>query len=116
MKLLYKDQLKKIKNNLFNFISLSLLVIVISLTFTAAKQSITRLDANYETYLEEQNVETFQFNMASIDINFLSGSETIYLCKELDIEFECYYNISIGTKAAYNELNHLINSTIDENP
>lgn len=118
MRLLYKDQLKKIKFNLFNFISLSLLVILISLTFTASKQSINRLEGNYYDYLEEQQVEHFQFNMASVDIRVLTGTQTVYLCQEFDREFEfdCYYYLSVGTPAAYNLLNHLVNSKIDANP
>jgi len=91
-------------------------VILISLTFTATKQSINRLEDNYYDYLEEQQIEHFQFNLASIDINHLGATAIYYLCDELGINFECYYNLSIGTKASYSTLNHLINAKIDEQP
>ena len=116
MKLLYKDQLRKIKFNLFNFISLSLLVMIISLTFTATKSSISRLEENYEPYLEEQLVEDFQFGMSQIDISYLGGTALWYLCGELDLEYECAYNISVGTPAAYNNLSHAINQEIEVHP
>ena len=121
MKLLFKDQLKKIKFNLFNFISLSVLVILISLTFTAAKTSIYRLEENYQPYLENQQVEHFYFSMSSVDVEYIveqSGTTAVNLCFELgdDIAFQCLYHMSIGTPQSYNYLNNLINQEIDDHP
>jgi len=117
MRLLYKDQLKKIKGNLFNFISLSLLVIIISLTFTAVKSSIKRLDENYDSYLSEQNIEDFYFSMGLVDVNYLGGTAIVQLCEELDIIPECTYALSYPEDSvATNNLNFLINERIDERP
>lgn len=116
MKLLYKDQLRKIKLNLFNFISLSLLVIIISLTYTAVQSSIRRLDENYDSYLTEQNIEDFYFNMGEIDIRYLGGTATVSLCRELDLMEECGIAISLNDPIVYNNLNILINDQIQENP
>ncbi len=116
MKLLFKDQLQKIKNNWVQFISLSLLVIVISLTFTAVKSSIARLETNYEPYLEEYNVEDFFFSIDQIDVNYLSGTAFTELCTKMTILPECGIAVSIDTPASMNELNVLINQRIKESP
>lgn len=118
MRLLLKDQIKKIKHNLLNFISLSILVMLISFTFTASKTSILRLEENYIPYLEEQQVQHFQFDMSSVDISYLTGTQTIVLCKELGpaIEYQCYYYLSVGTPGAIYLLNHEINKEIDNHP
>ena len=116
MKNLYKDQIRKIRNNLFNFISLSILVIVISLTFTSIKTSVDRLELNYQPYLDEQNVEDFHFTLSSVDIDLLGGTGLWYLCEELELDFECAYYISIGTDAAMTNLNHIVNERIEERP
>jgi len=117
MRLLFKDQYKKIKGNLFNFISLSLLVIIISLSFTAVKSSIKRLEDNYDSYLSEQNIEDFYFSMGLVDINYLGGTAIIQLCEELEIIPECTYALSYPEDSiATNNLNFLINERIDERP
>ena len=117
MKLLFKDQFRKIKLHYFNFISLSLLVIIISMTFTGVKTSIRRLDENYDTYLETQQLEDFYFNMGNIDVNYLGGTALIQLCTDLDILYECGYALSFENDPTYiNNLNILINEKIKENP
>ncbi len=117
MRLLYKDQFKKIKGNMFNFISLSLLVIIISLTFTAVKSSVRRLEENYDSYLSEQNIEDFYFSMGLVDVNYLGGTAIIQLCEELDIVLECSYALAYPEDSiATNNLNFLINERIDERP
>lgn len=116
MKLLYKDQIQKIKQNLFQFISLSLIVMIISLTFTAVTASTNRLDKNYEPYLEQQEIEDFFFSIDLIDVEYLSGSTFTELCRALDLLLECGYAVSYDTPESYNELNILVNKTINENP
>lgn len=117
MKLLLKDQFRKIKLHKFNFISLSLLVIIISMTFTAVKTSIRRLDENYESYLETQQLEDFYFNMGNLDVNYLGGNALVQLCTELDILYECGYALSFDNDPTHiNNLNILINQKIIEKP
>ncbi len=117
MKLLYIDQLRKIKNNLFYFISLSLLVLIVSLTFTTVKSSVKRLEENYDTYLTTQNVEDFYFSMGEVDVNYLSGSDTIKLCIDLGIGTECGLALSASNNPlAINNLNIIINNKIQDNP
>ncbi len=117
MRLLYKDQLRKIKQNKFNFISLSLLVIIISLSFTAVKSSVKRLDENYDSYLEEQQLEDFYFSMGKVDINYLGGTATIKLCRELDLELECALALADpDNHIGINNLNVLLNEKIEERP
>lgn len=116
MRYLYLDQFRKIKFNKLNFISLSLLVIVISLTFTMIKTSIIRLEENYEPYLESQNVEDFQFGISNFDIELLTATELMYVCEELDVFNECLYYISYGTEGAYAQLNNILNQKMEEHP
>ena len=117
MKLLYIDQLRKIKSNLFYFISLSLLVLIVSLTFTTVKSSVKRLEENYDTYLTTQNVEDFYFSMGEVDVNYLSGSDTIKLCIDLGIGTECGLALSASNNPlAINNLNIIINNKIQDNP
>ena len=114
MKLLYKDQIRKIKSNLFYFISLSLLVLIVSLTITTVKSSIKRLKENYDTYLTTQNVEDFYFSMGEVDVNYLSGSDTIDLCFELGIGLECGLALSDSDNPlAINNLNIIINVVLN---
>ncbi len=117
MKLLYQDQLRKIKLNLFNFISLSLLVIIISLSYTAVKSSVNRLEENYDTYLKEQQLEDFYFSMGKIDVNYLSGTATVKLCRELDLQLQCALALANPDDAVgINNLNVLLNEKIEERP
>ena len=118
MKLLYKDQLRKIKANLFNFISLCLLVIIITLTFTAVKSSVRRLESNYDDYLQTQQVEDFYFNMGKVDINYISGNTVIELCTTLGIKNECIINLSLSANdpSYLNEINFLINDKLQDQP
>ena len=117
MKLLYKDQLRKIKYNIFYFVSLSLLVLIVSLTFTTVKSSVRRLEENYDSYLETQNVEDFYFSMGEVDVNFLGGTAIIELCFELNITTECGTALSNpDDPIAQNNLNYIINNKISERP
>ena len=117
MKLLYKDQLRKIKLNKFNFISLSLLVIIISMTFTAVKSSVRRLEENYDDYLISQNLEDFYFSMGKVDVNYLGGTATIKLCEELNLELECALALANpDDHIGINNLNVLLNEKIEERP
>lgn len=117
MNLLYKDQLRKIKMNLFNFISLCLLVIIITLTFTAVKSSVRRLDANYDEYLQEQQIEDFYFNMGEVDVNYLGGTAIVKLCNELDLMYQCGVAFAHPNDPIYtNNLNIIINKGIEEHP
>ncbi len=117
MKQIHKDQFRKIRANRVNFLSLSLLVVIIAMTFTAVKASVRRLDAKYDSYLESQQLEDFYFAMGNIDLNYLGGSATIELCEELDILFECYYAFSFPNDPSYmNNLNIQINQKIKEEP
>lgn len=116
MKLLLKDQFRKIRSNWFNFISLSLLLIVISMTFTAVTSSVRRLEENYQPYLERQQLEDFYFNMGEVDVNVLSGRALWELCQGLDLQYECGVAISLDTQLAYNNLNITINDEIKDNP
>ena len=118
MKLLYKDQLRKIKKNLFNFISLCLLVVIITLTYTSVKSSIRRLESNYDDYLQTQQVEDFYFNMGEVDVNYISGNTVLELCNELEIYNDCLIKLSLSASnpAYLNELNFLLNEKIQENP
>ncbi len=116
MKLLLKDQLRKLNQNKFQFISLSLLVIVISLTFVMVKTSTDRLENNYDTYIESQNTEDFYFSITNIDVNYLSGTAFVELCVAMDIFDECGLAISLDTPEQYNSLNVLINQRIKEDP
>jgi putative ABC transport system permease protein len=117
MRLLYIDQLRKIRKNLFNFISLCLLVIIITLTFTAVKSSIRRLEANYDEYLQEQQVEDFYFNMGEVDVNYLGGTAIVELCSELDLMYECGLAFAHPDDPIYiNNLNIIINEGIKEKP
>ncbi len=117
MKLLYKDQLRKIKTNLFNFISLCLLVLIISMTFTAVKSSVRRLEANYDNYLAEQQIEDFYFNMGEVDVNYLGGTAIVELCTELDILYDCGVAFAHPDDPVYiNNLNIIINERIEERP
>ncbi len=117
MRLLYIDQLRKIRKNLFNFISLSILVIIIALTFTAVKSSIRRLDKNYDSYLQTQQIEDFYFNMGEVDVNFLGATAIMNLCTELDVEYDCYFAFAHPDDPIYiNNLNIIINQGINEHP
>ena len=117
MKLLYKDQLRKIRKNLFNFVSLSLLVIIISMTFTAVKSSVRRLEENYDSYLETQKIEDFYFNMGEVDVQYLGGSAILELCNELDLLLECGTAFGHPDDPVYiNNLNVIINDGIKEQP
>jgi putative ABC transport system permease protein len=87
------------------------------MTFTAVKSSLRRLDENYESYLEAQQLEDFYFSMGNLDINYLTGSTIIDLCEELDITFQCYYNLSFPNDPTYiNNLNVIINQELKEHP
>jgi hypothetical protein len=116
LKYLLLDQLRKIRSHWINFISLSLLVVAITLTFTAVKTSIRRLDENYDTYLVEQQLEDFYFNMGQVDVSVLSGRALWELCQQLSLELECGLAISLDTEVAYNNLNVTINQEIKEQP
>ena len=117
MRLLYKDQFRKIKLNKFNFISLSLLVIIISLSFTAVKSSVRRLEENYDSYLEEQQLEDFYFSMGKVDVNYLGGTATYKLCKELDLDLACALALANpNDHIGINNLNVLLNEKIEERP
>ena len=117
MRLLYKDQLRKIKLNKFNFISLSLLVIIISLSFTAVKSSVNRLEENYDSYLEEQQLEDFYFSMGKIDITYLGGTAKKKICNELNLQFQCAIALANSNNhIAINNLNVLINERMEERP
>lgn len=117
MRLLYKDQFKKIKYNLFYFISLSLLIFIISLTYTSVKTSVRRLNENYDSYLLEQNVQDFYFAMGTVDVNYLGGNAIFELCTELDLQFECGISLSNPNDAiSMNNLNILLNERIDQRP
>lgn len=116
MKTIYKDQFRKIKHNLFNFISLSILVIIISMTYTGVKTSIDRLEGNHKEYLESQNLEDFYFSMGNIDLNYLSGSVAYQLCNELDLLYEYGIALSFPNDPTYiNNLNILINDKLKNN-
>ena len=116
MRLLFRDQLRKIKIHWINFISLSLLVIAISMTYTAVTSSIRRLEDNYEPYLEAQQLEDFYFSMRDVDVNAISGQALWRLCQELSLEYECGVAISMGDPVSYNHLNVLINQEIKDQP
>lgn len=116
MRLLILDQFRKLRHNWINVLSLSLLVVAISMTYTAVTSSIRRLDENYEPYLEAQQLEDFYFNMGEVDVNLLSGQALWTLCQELSLDLECGIAISLDTPISYNNLNVLINQEIKERP
>lgn len=118
MKLLIKDQFQKIKHNLFNFISLSLLVLIISLTFTTVQSSVRRLDENHEEYLEAQQIEDFYFVMGEIDVNYLSGAAIFTICQELgnNVEIQCAMAYVEDSPESMNKLNFIINEGIKDHP
>ncbi len=118
MKLLFKDQYRKIRHSLFNFISLSLLVFIISFTYTTVTSSIRRLDENHEEYLEAQQIEDFYFVMGEIDVNYLKGSQIFTICRELGIqtEIQCALSYVEDDPQSMNELNVIINDGIKEQP
>ena len=116
LKLLIKDQINKLKNNKFQFIAVSLLVIIISLTFVMVKTSTDRLEESYDSYLEEQNVEDFYFSITNIDVNYLSGTAFTELCDIMNVEVECYTAVSLDTPEEYNKLNILLNNEIKDKP
>jgi len=90
---------------------------IISLTFTAVKSSIRRLDENYSSYLQEQNIEDFYLSMGKIDVNLIGGSALLTLCDELDIMYECGVAISQeDNPIIMNNLNITINNKIKEKP
>jgi putative ABC transport system permease protein len=81
------------------------------------KSSVKRLEENYDTYLTTQNVEDFYFSMGEVDVNYLSGSDTIDLCFDLDIGLECAHALSDSDNPlAINNLNIIINNRIQDNP
>ena len=114
LKLLYKDQLIKIKQNLFYFISISLLVMIISLTYTSVKTSVLRLEDNYDNYIEEQNLEDFYFALNNFDITYLSAQQQLYMCHNLDILQECSL-VDFDDGASINSINTLISGLFEEN-
>jgi putative ABC transport system permease protein len=117
MKLLYIDQLRKIKQNLFNFISLSVLVLIISMTFTGVKSSVRRLEENYDDYLASQQIEDFYFNMGEVDVQYLGGTAIMELCTELQVLYECGVAFGHPNDPIYiNNLNFIINNAIKEQP
>lgn len=117
MKWIVTDQLRKIKHHLFHFISLALLMFVITFTYTTVSTSLDRLKLNYETFLDTQQVEDFYFSMGSIDINYLSGSATVDLCQALDIVYECGLALAQeNDPIIMNNLNVLINDLIKAQP
>ena len=117
MKWIIKDQLRKINKNLFHFISLSLLIFIISFTFTAIKSSIDRLEVNYDVALENQNVEDFYFTMGSIDMSYLGGTAQVELCQSLNILEECAIAFAQpNNPEAQNNLNFIVNQRIKEQP
>lgn len=118
MKYLIKDQIKKIKSNLFYFISLSFLVLIISFSYTLITSSVTRLDQNHEEYLEAQNLEDFYFTFGEIDIKYLSEPAVYTLCEELGtkVEIECALAYVLDTPEAYNNLNFILNEEMRKDP
>jgi putative ABC transport system permease protein len=118
MKLLIKDQIQKIKHSPFNFISLSILILIISFTYTTVESSIRRLDENHEEYLETQQIEDFYFVMGEIDVNYLSGSAIFTICRELGItvETQCAIAYVEDSPESMNKLNFIINEGIKEHP
>ncbi len=116
MKQLLLHQLKSLKYHKIDIAILSLLIIAITMTFTAIKVSVDRLGENYESYLESQNLEDFYFSMGEINVDSLSGRTLWTLCEELSLEYECALTISKGDPVSYNNLNVIINNKIKENP
>lgn len=116
MNKLLKDQFKKIKENLVSFITMSFLVVIIALIYTAIHTSVSRLDENYESYLENQKLEDFYFVIDEIDVNYLSGTAFTDLCQDYAILEECGIAVSIDSPESMNELNVLFNQKIKEDP
>ncbi len=117
LRLLMKDQFKKIKNAKWQFISLSILVFLISFTYTASKVSVDRLYGNYDSYLSEQQVEDFYMSMGEIDMNKIGGTATLEVCESFDIMFECAIAFSYPNDLTYiNRLNNLVSQKAQENP
>lgn len=117
MKWIIKDQLRKIKSNLFHFISLSVLIFIISFAFTAIKSSVDRLEVNYDAVLESQNAEDFYFTMGSIDMSFLGGTAQVELCQSLDILEDCAIAFAQpDNPEVQNNLNFIVNQKIQEKP
>lgn len=111
------DQFRKLKTHWFYVISLGLLIITISATYTVMKTSVDRLDQNYDAFLKTQQVEDFYFSMGDIDLNYLTGSQTITLCQELDILTDCSLALAQPHNSILqNELNILVNQKIKDAP
>lgn len=113
---LWRDQWRKIWKSRLRFLSLGLLVAIIAMTYTAMASSVRRLDEDHESYLQEQSVEDFYFNMGEVDVDALSGRALWSLCQELSLELECGIAISKGDALSYNHLNVQINQAIQANP
>jgi len=117
MFLLLKNQVKKIKKNMQYFISISLIILIVSISFTAFKSSVLRLGANYNEYLETQNVEQFYMMMGEVDVSYLGGTAIIELCTTYNLQTECADNIlSLDDPVVVNNLNAVLSKAINENP
>lgn len=117
MILLLKNQIKKIRSNLLYFLSISLILLIVSITFTAFKSSILRLEDNYDDYLESQNVNDYYMIMGNVDVNYLGGTNLLELCDAYDLDDACADIIFFPEdEAIKNNLNYLLNKKILENP
>ncbi|PAT02005.1 hypothetical protein CI105_03860 [Candidatus Izimaplasma bacterium ZiA1] len=114
MKLLYKDQFKKIKYNKLFFFSLVFIISLVSMTYTITKTSVTQLKRNYQDYVETQNVEDFYFGMKNFDIKFLNSNQQLNLCIDLNILLECSF-VNFEDPVEVNEINTVISELLYEN-
>jgi len=114
MKLLYKDQIKKLKNNKLFFFSLVFIISLVSMTYTVTKTSVTQLKRNYQEYVDSQNIEDFYFGMKNFDINFLNSNQQLDLCIDLDILLECSF-VNFDDPIEVNEINTVISDLLYDN-
>lgn len=117
MKQLVKSQIRTISSHRLYLGSIVLLLCITSLTFTAVKSSLLRLNDNYDTYLTEQKTEDFYMLMGNIDINHLDVESIITLCQEYNIYSECLpYLFDLTNEESITQLNILLNQEIINNP
>ena len=117
MFLLFKNQIKKIKNNLLYFLSISLILLIVSITFTAFKSSVFRLEENYDEYLEQQSIDDYYMLMGNVDVNYLGGTSLLELCNTYELQDECANLVFFpDDEELKNNLNYLLNEAITNNP
>ncbi len=107
---LFVDQWKKIlKNKLYPLILGTVLLIVVS-SFALVNLLVYRLESPYEPFLKQQRVEDFHITFGQIEYQFLTGSQRLTVCTQLQI-IECV-GLDESDPVQVNHINRIIQERI----